>query len=152
WKRRLNLAAPLLDENPVLWREWQRKRPSAWSRGIWRLYALLCIVFSLMAILSKYIAPGVNGFQISIGLLLASIGAATALAEERVQGSLDVVLATPLSTREIVLGKWWGAFRPIPWLAILPTLVLLGLGFFRGWFGGIVRAPLVGTLVVTYGM
>ena len=33
-----------------------------------------------------------------LGLLLLSVSAATALAEERVRGSLDVLLATPLPT------------------------------------------------------
>ena len=51
----------------------------------------------------------INGLQVSAGLLLLSVSAATSLAEERQRGSLDVLLATPLSTRSIVLGKWWGA-------------------------------------------
>jgi ABC-type transport system involved in multi-copper enzyme maturation permease subunit len=71
-------------------------------------------------------AAWVNGLQVSVGLLLLSVTAATALAEERVRGSLDVLMATPLSTRQIVLGKWLGTFRLVPPLAILPGLVILG--------------------------
>src|SRR5439155_463564 len=67
----------------------------------------------------------VNGLQVSIGLLLLSVSAATSLAEERVRGSLDVLMVTPLSTRQIVLGKWLGSFRLVPSLAILPSLVVL---------------------------
>ena len=52
-----------------------------------------------------------NAFQVSLGLLLLSVGAATSLAEERVRGSLDVLLSTPMSTRSILAGKWWGSFR-----------------------------------------
>ena len=70
----------------------------------------------------------VNGFQVSIGLLLLSVSAATSLAEERVRGSLDVLMTTPLSTRQIVLGKWLGTFRLVPLLAVLPALVVLGSG------------------------
>ena len=71
----------------------------------------------------------VNAFQVSIGLLLLSVTASTSLAEERARGSLDVLLATPMSTREIVAGKWLGAFRMVALLAVLPALVVL--------FGGV---------------
>src|SRR5262249_15116590 len=47
--------------------------------------------------------------------------------EERQRGSLDVLLATPLSTRSIVLGKWWGTFRLVPLLAICPGLMALAM-------------------------
>ncbi len=67
----------------------------------------------------------VNGFQVSIGMLMLSVSAATSLSEERVRGSLDVLMATTLSTREIVLGKWLGTFRLVPSLAVLPVLVVL---------------------------
>jgi hypothetical protein len=35
-------------------------------------------------------------------------------------------LSTPLDTDRIVLAKWWGAFRPVPALALLPAI---GAGF-----------------------
>ena len=68
-----------------------------------------------------------NGFQAGIGLLLLSISAATALAEERVRGDLDILLTTPLSTASIVWGKWWGTFRTVPALAICPGAVAIRL-------------------------
>ena len=46
----------------------------------------------------------VNGLQATFGLLLVGL-AATVLAEERVRGSLDVLMATPIPTDRIVLGK-----------------------------------------------
>src|SRR5262249_4412731 len=42
-------------------------------------------------------------------------------------GSLDVLLTTPLSTDRIVLAKWWGAFRVVPALALLPAIGCLFL-------------------------
>src|SRR5262249_28844826 len=39
-----------------------------------------------------------------------------------VRGSLDVLLTTPLATDRIVLAKWWGAFRVVPALALLPAI------------------------------
>ena len=53
--------------------------------------------------------------------------AGTVLSEERVRGSLDVLLATPMSTRSILWGKWWGAFRRVPWLAFWPSLIAFSM-------------------------
>jgi ABC-type transport system involved in multi-copper enzyme maturation permease subunit len=120
-----------LDRHPILWREWHRRRSSGWGRAIWRLYAALTTAFTALSIVDLNTAPGTNGFQVAIGLLLVSVSAATSLAEERAQGNLDVVLATPLSSREIVLGKWLGAFRPVPWLAVLPAILTVAAGAAR---------------------
>ncbi len=84
--------------------------------------------FSVIACLSTGwpgTAAWVNGLQVSVGMLLLSVTAATSLAEERVRGSLDVLMSTSLSTRDIVLGKWLGTFRQVPLLAVLPTVVLM---------------------------
>src|SRR4051794_19031356 len=126
------LPAPSLDGNPVLWREWHRRRPSRWSVAVWGLFGVLSGGFSLWVIveaLNRALpgAPGIggviSGLQVSAGLLLLSISAVTSLAEERQRGSLDVLLATPLSTRSIVLGKWRGALRGGPPLTGLAGLL-----------------------------
>jgi ABC-type transport system involved in multi-copper enzyme maturation permease subunit len=156
YRRAMDRLGPTLDGNPVLWREWHRRRPSRWARAIWGLYIALAVGFSAIAVhmaFGNY--PGwrdmvavINGFQASIGLLLLSVVSATSLSEERVRGSLDVLLATPLSTRSIVWGKWWGAFRGVPWLAILPGLVAAALATRSGrWLG----PPLIVALVLAYG-
>lgn len=122
------LPGPPLDFNPVLWREWHRARPASWGRVIGGLFAVLAATASVGAILMPrvtYATAWVNGLQVSIGFLLLSVTAATSLAEERVRGSLDVLMATPLSTRAIVLGKWLGTFRLVPSLAVLPLVVVL---------------------------
>jgi ABC-type transport system involved in multi-copper enzyme maturation permease subunit len=86
---------------------------------------------------------------VAIGLLLLSVSAATTLAEERVRGSPDVLLATPLPTRSIVWGKWWGTFRSVPALAVLPGLIA---GSYALFHHGHWESPvlLVG-LVLAYG-
>ncbi|WP_435008472.1 ABC transporter permease [Tundrisphaera lichenicola] len=125
---------PSLDGNPVLWREWHRNRPSRITRVVWATYILLTSAFSLKVLWDLWSDPGrarnegasiLNGFQAVIGLLLLSASAGTLLSEERVRGSLDVLLSTPLSTRSIVWGKWWGAFRRVPWLAFWPGFLTL---------------------------
>ena len=67
----------------------------------------------------------VSGLHATFGLLLVSLSSPTVLAEERVRGSLDVLMTTPLSTDRIVLSKWWGAYRVVPGLAILPAICCL---------------------------
>jgi ABC-type transport system involved in multi-copper enzyme maturation permease subunit len=151
------LPSPSLDGNPVLWREWHRRRPSRWSVAVWGLYGVLSGGFSLWAIVDALDSAGgrnreagaaLNGVQVAAGLLLLSVSAVTSLAEERQRGSLDVVLATPLSTRSIVLGKWLGAFRGVPPLTVLPMLIASAMATHTGFALG---PTLIGGLVVAYG-
>ncbi|MHC5537901.1 ABC transporter permease [Singulisphaera rosea] len=123
-----HLPAPSLDFNPVLWREWHRARPSRAGRIVASVFVLGALIASVGAIVSPastFAKAWVNGLQVAIGLLLLSVTAATSLAEERTRGSLDVLMTTRLSTREIVLGKWLGTYRVVPWLALLPVLVVM---------------------------
>ena len=128
---RLPRVGPSLDFNPVLWREWHGRRPSRWVRVVWGVY----VVLALAATVTLLASPGttgsmpvfVNAFQYSIGLLLVSITSVTTLFEERVRGSLDVLLTTPLPTLSIVRGKWWGAYRGALLVMVLPLALALGL-------------------------
>ncbi len=121
--------SPTLDANPVLWREWHRERPSKLTRFVWGVYWVCAIgatAYAAAVIIgnSRYndeAVETVSGIQITVGLLLVSLAAPTALSEERTRGSLDVLLTTPLSTPSIVWGKWWGAYRMVPVLALLPV-------------------------------
>ena len=151
------LPSPSLDGNPVLWREWHRRRPSRWSVAVWGLFGVLSGGFSLWAIVAALAGAGpggsdtgavISGVHVSAGLLLLSVSAVTCLGEERQRGSLDVLLATPLSTRSIVLGKWWGAFRGVPPLTVLPVLIAAALATHSGFAVG---PALIGGLVVAYG-
>jgi len=83
---------------------------------------------------------------ILFGLLMLSAVAPTSKSEERQRGSLDVLVATPLSTTAILLGKWWGTFRLVPFLAIGPGLMGLALATARlivppAKFTGIMISP-----------
>ncbi len=125
---------PSLDANPVLWREWHRNRPSRWTRIVWGVYIAGSAAAGLWILASLAFQgpmsgprgemPAVfSGAQATLGLLLVGASAASALAEERARGSLDVLLATPMSTRSIVFGKWWGVARRTRWLALLPAVI-----------------------------
>jgi len=138
---------PSLDGNPVLWREWHRLRPSAWMIAIgvfiWTTTTVTCAIGAYSAWRHGISGPGpglaaaqmagVFAYIILIllGLLMLSVVAPTSMSEERQRGSLDVLVATPLSTTAILLGKWWGTFRLVPFLAIGPGLMGLALATAR---------------------
>src|SRR5262249_54057669 len=87
--------------------------------------SLLGVLFAMTHRHDRELAAVVNGFQVAVGLLMVLTTAVTCLVEERARGSLDVLLATPLSTREIVWGKWLASFRNVPLLALLAAAVAL---------------------------
>ena len=133
------LPGPSLDGNPILWREWYRAKPSPLMRVVWCLYSAMGITWVVLAarsvatgIVSHEMIATMNVFQVGLGLLLLSVNAATSLLEERVRGSLDIVLSTPLSTRTILVGKWVGTYRAVPQLLFAPVLTTLCVAWESG--------------------
>jgi ABC-type transport system involved in multi-copper enzyme maturation permease subunit len=130
------LPGPSLDGNPVLWREWRRNRPSRQARVLWGIYgvsSLAGVGFGIREALA-YGMGNPSGFfvlivclhlQFLFGLMILSGVAPVVLADERVRRSLEVLMATPLSTWAIVWGKWLGTYRIVLWLAVLPALATL---------------------------
>jgi ABC-type transport system involved in multi-copper enzyme maturation permease subunit len=140
------LPGPSLDGNPVLWREWHRSRPSVWMTVVLALLmgttAILCVVgagafwkngASLQRGQVVWEVAGICSYvlHISFGLLMLAAVAPTSLAEERQRGSLDLLAATSLSTRAIVVGKWLGTFRLVFLMAICPGLMALAMATAR---------------------
>jgi ABC-type transport system involved in multi-copper enzyme maturation permease subunit len=133
-KARARLAArvpsPSLDINPVFWREWRRSRSSRLTRIVWSVYAALALGGTAWGISlvdrsdanADVFLAVFGGLQATIGLLLVSLSAPTAMAEERACGTLEVLLTTPLETSRIVLAKWWGAYRTVLALVVLPAV------------------------------
>ena len=131
WMERL--PGPSLDGNPVLWREWHRSKPSRMARILWSLLWISGVLVTAIGIHDAFV-HGVEtmtgGFMIHtavilqsvFGLMLVSVQAPTALGEERTRGSLDVLMAAPISTRAIVWGKWMGTYRVVLWLVVLPGI------------------------------
>ena len=156
WLARL-LQSPSLDADPVLWRERHRRRPTRRAAVGWSLLVVLSGGFTAWTIVAachgmgpaeRELAAVANGVQAAAGLLLVGVSAATCLAEERRRGSLDALLATPLTTRSIVLGKWRGAFGIVPWLAAPPVLVAAALATHAG---ATPMPVLVGVFLLAYG-
>jgi ABC-type transport system involved in multi-copper enzyme maturation permease subunit len=144
-----------LDDGSVFWYETRRTVYSPWIQLLLKLYLGLAFVFSLLALVDIVLTystssfrpltgwlPGyVVAFQVTISLPALLLAAVTAVVEERMHGSLDVLLTTPLSTHRIVLTKWWCAFRLLPVLLVLPAVVMIasvwpqGLWKLAGWLG-----------------
>ena len=104
-----------------------------WRRLLWTLYWLAAVVATVIGIhdvLIHGIDTLTGGFMIHtsvvlqsvLGLMLLSVQAPSALGEERVRGSLDVLMAAPISTGAILWGKWMGTYRVALGLAVLPGL------------------------------
>jgi ABC-type transport system involved in multi-copper enzyme maturation permease subunit len=153
WFGQRAVSPTLLDNDPVFWRELLRRQPAGWGRAIWRIYGVISVIFTGLAIFTNIrIAPGTYAFIVSIGLLMVSVTSATSLAEERAHGSLDLLMTTPLTSQAILLGKWWGSFRAVPRLAVLPGLLALGSALMRGHgLEAFPFATLIVLLVVAYG-
>jgi ABC-type transport system involved in multi-copper enzyme maturation permease subunit len=154
WPARLawSWAGASLDAHPVFWRECRLQRPSLWLGLLWASYVVGAVLFTALAV-GECAARGpgrtlwagwFNGFQAAVGLLLLSLVAPAALAEERARGSLEVLLSTPLSSRGLVLEKWWAYYRAVPALALLPALVAAGFAIpHQRWLGVVLTAGLV---------
>ncbi len=127
-----SIHGPTLDGNPVLWRDWHRNRPGRVVRWLWIGYFALFWGWAGWALI-KALDEGVEGggnefigvliFYLFFGFLMLAAEAPTSLAEERARGSLDVILTTPLATREIVVAKWWGIYRRV--LVLLPLFLFV---------------------------
>ncbi len=152
----IRLPGPSLDKNPVLWRECHRRQPSRWTMLAWGIYLVVVLGFLITGIVETIGGSAwgsgtgavVNGVQALVGLGLLTITAATGLSEERQRGSLDVLLATPLPTRAIVLAKWWATFRVVLRLAVLTALIAVFSAIESNYYGAIL---LIGLLVLSYG-
>ena len=105
----------------------------------WTLYSALGVLWIVLSLNVFINSTGnqemiaiMSMFQVLLGLLLLSVNAATSLAEERVRGSLDVLLCTPLSSRSILVGKWSGSFlqaaHVLAWPAILGGILVVQSG------------------------
>jgi len=111
----------------------------------WSLYAAFGMLLTIATLSFLTTSTGsvlsigfLNAAQVTVGLLLLSTNAVTSLAEERATGSLDVLLCTPLSTRTILAGKWWGAFQQgrqvLAWPALATGLLAVKSGHWFAYF------------------
>lgn len=134
-------------DRPVLWRE--VRQPT--FRRAWQLWAGLLLAALLLAWLTFELRDDLRTMMFGTGvvamlivLLIAASISTPLIAGEREARTWEVLLATPLSAKEIILGKLAGALRrlwAIPAL-YLGYVLLVGVlsGTVEWWF--MVLAPL----------
>jgi ABC-type transport system involved in multi-copper enzyme maturation permease subunit len=91
------------------------------------------------------IVAGFTALQGSVVFLITPAYVASALADERERGSLDLLFTTPLLTREIVLGKLFGRLGHLAGIVLigLPVLSLMPL------WGGVASDQVLAGFAVT---
>jgi ABC-type transport system involved in multi-copper enzyme maturation permease subunit len=123
--KRLGLRQRLLAVNPVLW---LMGGDTSVRRLIWAIILVWGAVVSVVGLLSRenplwvYWGAKICGFILK---MLIALQACRFFAEARRDGSLELLLCTPLRNTEILKGQWL-AFRR---LFVLPLLVFLGINF-----------------------
>jgi hypothetical protein len=124
-RRRLRLRRKLIGLQPVAWlacrERWQ-------SLGLWIIALLLLggFVTMLTGTLPEeawFIWSSVGGLFMLVLYILAASQSCRFFVEARRSGLLELVLATPLSERQVVAGQWDALRRMFGW----PVLLLLGI-------------------------
>ncbi|MCH8045792.1 MAG: hypothetical protein IID44_18935 [Planctomycetes bacterium] len=139
--------------NPILWRE---TRTWAYGRKVLVIRAAYLVLFALAAVVLHQTIEGAaaGGRDVSreipvaataliplflLSLMLINAMAVTSITTERDGRSLDLLLVTDLTAKEIIFGKLGGVFYNTKEMVILPLLLI---GYLR-WAGGITTENLI---------
>ena len=114
--------SPLLEQNPVMWLAVRER----WQRVVLWLLVLLVIGPFLVFVLTLPSMVSVVWAQVSwLVLAMLNLWAASQASrfflDARKSGLLELILVTPLTSKDIVLGQWRALFR----LFFLPVLLLV---------------------------
>ena len=135
--RPAGIRLPTLDGNPILWREWQHSRRLVGVQAFWLLYVVGAAIATYMGLRAYTVGPGVQpilaavaGYEFGIGALALAIQASLIWSEEKSAGreGVDLLLATPLSAKSIINGKWRAVFRfsvPVVFFPVIAGLLVL---------------------------
>lgn len=145
-------------DNPVLWREvrtWAYGKKVLVVKAAYLLIFAACVAATVQALgesapgRASAIPPAAAPMAplLVVSLVLVNALSVTSLTGERDGKSLDLLLATDLSARELIVGKLGGAFWNAREMILLPIALCLWIG----WVGAIrpwELAVLLGCLVV----
>lgn len=141
-QKRLASRAAMLDRNPILWLSYPEKRHRMFSilfMGIaGAMASLTALVFfegSMGGELAVFPGMALVILSIVLGLQLAS-QASINLAEARRNGTLELLLSTPLRVKDIVQGQWLALRK----MFLLPALIIVGFAAFV-WISVVFSAP-----------
>jgi ABC-type transport system involved in multi-copper enzyme maturation permease subunit len=107
-----------VDDNPVLWRE--IRRPLIGRKSMQIACGIIVVVLLLISYMALAANNDLGDFDTQIGYaiifngllwLIISVISATAIAQEKESDTWTLLLATPLSARQIVMGKFMGLVR-----------------------------------------
>lgn len=143
-------------DNPVLWRE---VRTWAYGKKVLLVKAAYLVIFAVCALATvqalgdpsaarSAIPPAAIPMAplLVVSLVLINALSVTSLTGERDGKSLDLLLATDLSPKELILGKLGGAFWNSREMIVLPLLLCGYLGWvgaLSGWELGVLIACVV---------
>ena len=133
--RRVRCRAEWLETNPVLWLATSHHGINWPAWGLVLLVGVLTLLFVWLDL-----SPAVSAFgqflfwPFQLGLkILVAVQACRLFVEARHSGTLELLLCTPLTAREILRGQWLALRRSLLWPVILlalllpvPRLLLLG--------------------------
>lgn len=138
--------------NPILWRE---VRTWAYGKKVLAVKAAYLVIFAVCALavmkiideptMSRDAIPPLAAPMaplLVVSLVLLNALSVTSLTGERDGKSLDLLLATDLSPKELIIGKLGGAFWNSREMVVLPILLCIGV-----WYGGAVTAWELGVLL-----
>jgi ABC-type transport system involved in multi-copper enzyme maturation permease subunit len=137
-------TATEVSNNPVLWRELRRpllgRRASAAAVAI--AFVLLFISYGMFGSIHALDEAELQFgyafiFHTLMGLLVCVLSS-TAIAQEKESDTWTLLLGTPLSARQIVLGKLAGLFRRLVW-----PLLFVVIHFVFFLIGGVISAEAV---------
>lgn len=120
-------SSRIVDDDPVMWRE---LRQSFFHK---RLYLFLSLVAVIGLMIWVYAEVGLTDrdsqsiiatIAALASVCIAAIGTTNGINSERESRTLDALLTTPLSVKQIITAKFYGALRR-QWF--FPTMSLLGL-------------------------
>jgi ABC-type transport system involved in multi-copper enzyme maturation permease subunit len=123
-------------DNPITWRERVTRTSTARRTLVQFLYiivSLLALYVVLLLKVAHFPAETARWFvfivtmtQMFVLLMVGATMAASCISYEREQGTLDILLTTPITPRYFIVGKLWGIIRYLGLFLAMIFLVTLG--------------------------
>lgn len=134
---RRQLRRELLDINPFLWlagrERWKRSYVWLYLGAVGGTWLWGLAAYDVLMLQTEIMVPGILLLQTFFKVWILSEACAR-LSEDRRSGALELLLSTPMSTREILRGQWLALRRQFGWpLGVLAVVVTVGAAKALGW-------------------
>ena len=127
--------ARTVSKNPIAWRESVTSASSTGGRTS-RIFLMSAGVLVGIGLLVAYLTGslpiadtrvalfGIVAVEFGITLFVATTAAATSMTREKESNTIELLLATPLTSRDIITGKTWGLVRGAGPMLLVPYLTV----------------------------